>query len=81
MGLRVQIFSTVKNITQELKNSWENVLNKCSKEYMQLLLIQYQLDINLLDQELAMLNSQYEQIKCMPSLEARIRNSRNFWIG
>lgn len=30
---------------------------------MQLLLIQYQLDTHLLDQELAILNSQYEQVK------------------
>lgn len=63
MGLRIQMFPTVKNATQELKNFWEGILSKCSKEFMQLLLIQYQLVTNQLDEELATLNLQYEHIK------------------
>ncbi|XP_040183709.1 uncharacterized protein LOC120916831 [Rana temporaria] len=66
MGLRIQMFPTIKNASQDLKNSWEGVLNKCSKECMQLLLIQYQSDTNILDRDLALLITQYEHVKTHP---------------
>lgn len=76
MGLRIQMFPctcTIRNTSQDLRGSWEAVLNKCSQDCMQLS-SQYQLDTDMLDRELALLHTKTNISKRTPNMLAKIRN-------
>lgn len=77
-GLRIQLFPTIKHTSQDLKNSWEGVLNKCSQDCMQLLLSQYSLDTAMLDQELALLHNKYISIKTHAKFEEKSQELKLF---
>lgn len=59
IGLKGQIFPTIKDPSSDLKKSWENTLSNCSFELMRSLIVQYSQDMITLDQEIACLNTQY----------------------
>lgn len=59
VGLRVQIFPTIKDPSVDLKKTWENILLNCSVELIKTLVVQYSQDMNILDQEIDRLNTQF----------------------
>ena len=59
IGLRVQIFPTIKDPTVDFKNNWESLLLGCSMELMKSLVLQYTQDMTILDREIENLNTQF----------------------
>lgn len=63
IGLRIQIFPTLDNITKELKTNWETKLNECSKHLMLLLQNEYQQQLRGMDMEIQTLYTRLSALK------------------
>lgn len=53
----------LKNVTPDFKNSWVKILTNCSIELINLLVVQYRADLQILDQELIALQTKHEAVK------------------
>lgn len=63
LGLRVQLFPTIKDPSVDFKKSWENTLTNCSIELMSKLTTQYRSDMTSLDAEIDRLLNQFPNIQ------------------
>lgn len=60
LGLRIQIFPTIRDPSLDFKKHWENTLTKCSLELMTQLNSQYIVDMTALDGEIERPNTQFK---------------------
>lgn len=63
IGLRIQIFPILDNITKDLKNNWEIKLNDRSKNLMLLLQNEYQQQLEIMDIEIGSLYARLAPLK------------------
>lgn len=66
IGLRIQIFPTLDNITSQMKKAWENTLNECSKNLMRLLQEEYRRQILTIDEDVKLIYVQLTPLKDLP---------------
>lgn len=71
MGLRVQMFPSIKDPSLDFKKSWETTLTNCSIEMMRSLIIQYTNDMTTLDSDIDRLNTQFEHLSSTPMFFAK----------
>lgn len=76
LGLRIQLFPTVKDPSPAFKSSWEKTLTHCSLELMRTLITQYESDMTSLDSEIDKLNTHYQHLLDAPSFSNRWREVR-----
>lgn len=63
LGLRIQMFPTIKDPSPDFKKAWEGTLTQCSLELMKQLTTQYRSDMTMLDGEIERLINQFPNIK------------------
>lgn len=77
LGLRIQIFPTIKDPSPDFRKSWENTLTKCSIELMEKLTTQYRSDMTILDGEIDRLLNQFPNIKDSASFTIKWKEIRD----
>lgn len=63
IGLRIQIFPILENISKELKNNWESKMNDCSINLMLLLQNEYRQQLESMNAEISILYNRLAPLK------------------
>lgn len=77
LGLRIQMFPTIKDPSPDFRKSWEDILTNCSIELMQKLTAQYRIDMTILDGEIDRLLNQFPTIKDSAPFTSRWKEVRD----
>lgn len=71
LGLRVQIFPTLEDLDADFKSTWENALQTCSRNLMQILIDEYTKRSLALDIEITKTCEQLQKFKTHQSVSTK----------